>query len=44
MKQKLWKMNLNPVKLVKIFSAKSYLLFIFACLLLWGNPEKVNMH
>lgn len=37
MKQKLWKVNLNPVKCVKIFSEKSYLLFIFACSVLWGK-------
>lgn len=34
MKQKLRKVNLKPVKCVKIFSEKSYLLFIFACSLL----------
>lgn len=35
MKQKLWKVNLNPVKCVKIFSEKFYLLFIFTCSFLW---------
>lgn len=34
MKQKLWIVNLNPVKCGKIFGEISYLLFIFACSLL----------
>lgn len=36
-KQKLQKVNLNPVKCVKIFSEISYLLFIFTCSFLWEN-------
>lgn len=33
-------MNLNPVKCVKIFSEKSYLLFIFACSLLREKSQE----